>query len=387
MRKVVFGAVAVVVGVIVALVIGEVALRLAARPTPEIIGWTGDGGPGRRSWPGERNEFGFRGHDFDAHAQVRVVLLGDSQVEAAGTAFEDMPEVQLRTVLVEGSVENVSIASIASLGWGQDQELLALQRSIDAIRPTEVVLWFTESNDLWNNTFPTHLPKDGFPKPTFWLEGAELKGPNLPWLVGYRPPGLYLGEAIRRVQGVARYPTDGEWESRLPPPYRASIPPPGTPSLVQALAEGHGIRVEELPYFSFENFETEKTHYSAYLVPESPRLKYAAALTRGLLFRIRDLCETKGARFVVLTTERWETSHLPEPATTFELDGKGYTFSQASARRVIDGVLEGLPTIRVSGIPSDAVISKTDSHWDRDGNNYAMHWLGRELVRELYRDF
>ncbi|MEP7305985.1 MAG: hypothetical protein ABJA98_10755 [Acidobacteriota bacterium] len=385
MRKLMFAAAAFVAGVIAPLTLGEGLLRLTNRPSPEVIGWTGDGGPGRRGWPGERNEFGFRGHDFDARAGVRIVLLGDSQVESAGTAFEDMPEVQLQTALAEDSVDSVSIASIASLGWGQDQELLALQEYVDRIRPTQVVLWFTESNDLWNNTFPTHLPKDGFPKPTFWLDGSALKGPNLPWLVRYRPPGLYLWEAIRRVQGVARYPTDGEWESRLPPPYRPSVPPPGAPSLMQALAEGHGMRVEELPYFNFENFETEKTHYSAYLVPESPRLAYAAALTRALLLRIRNLCEAKGARFVVLITQRWEASGLPERPTMFELGGKGYTFSQASARRVIDAVLQGLPTIRVKGLRPDAVISKADSHWNRDGNKYAMQWLGRELVRELHR--
>ncbi len=384
MRNVVFGAVAVVIGLIVALVLGEVTLRVTNRPAPEVIGWTGDGGPGGRGRPAEKNEFGFRGHHFDATADVRIVLLGDSQVEAAGTDFEDMPEVELRRVVAEGSGANVSVVSIGSLGWGQDQELLALESDIDAIHPTEVVLWFTESNDLWNNTFPTHLPKDGFPKPTFWLEGAELKGPNLPWLANYRPPGLYLKQAIRRVQGASKYPTDGEWESRLPPPYRAIIPAQGTRSLVQVLAEGHRVRVDELPYFSFENFDTEKTHYSAYLVPQSPRLTYAAALTRALLFRIRNLCEAKGAKFVVLTTERWETSALPESPTMFEVNGKGYMFSQASARRVIEGVLDGLPTIRVSGIPAEAVISKTDSHWNREGNDYAMRWLGRQLLGELH---
>ena len=118
-------------------------------------------------------------------------------------------------------------------------------------------------------------------------------------------------------------------------------------------------------------------------LPESPRIAYAAALTRALLFGIRNLCEANGARFVVLTTERWEASHLPEPPTMFELGGRGYTFSQASARRVIDAVLQGLPTIRVSGIRPDAVISKADSHWNKDANNDAMHWLGRALVREL----
>ena len=384
MRKVAFSVMAVVVGSIMALALGEAALRVSNRPAPQVIGWSGGSGPGEWSDSAERNEFGFRGHHLDASAGVRFVLLGDSQVEAAGNAFGDMPEVQLRRALAEGSSANVSVVSIGSLGWGQDQELLALQRFIDGIHPTEVVLWFTETNDLWNNMFPTHLPKDGFPKPTFWLEGTELKGPNLPWLVNYRRPGLYLEQAMRRVRGLPNYPTDSEWESRLPPPYGAAIPAQGTRSLVQVLAEGRRVRVDEVRFFDLEEFETEKTHYSAYLVPESPRLTYAAALTRALLFRIRSLCEAKGAKFVVLTTERWDTSGLPESPTMFEVNGKGYTFSQASARRVIDRVLDGLPTIRVSGVPPGAVVSKTDSHWNREGNDYAMRWLGRQLVGELH---
>jgi hypothetical protein len=297
--------------------------------------------------------------------------------------LDQMPEVYLRRAIATTAGANASVVSIEGAGWGQDQQLLALETHIDAIHPAAVVLWFTEGNDLWNNTFPTHFPKDGWPKPTFWLEGTELKGPNHPWLGLYRPPGLYLLQAVRRLRGVPNYPIDADWERLLPPPYRAVTVPPGTPSLVQVLAEETGIRPEEVPYFSAENFDTEKTHYSIYLVPESPRLQYAAALTRALLVRIQSLCEAKGARFFVLTTERWNTSHIPESATTFEVNGKGYTLSSASARRVTEAILVGLPTIRVTGISPEAVTSKTDSHWNAEGNQYVMDQVGRELVREL----
>jgi hypothetical protein len=263
---------------------------------------------------------------------------------------------------------------------------LALQAHIDAIRPSAVVLWFTEGNDLWNNTFPTHFPKDGYPKPTFWLEGDELKGPNIPWLATYRPRGLYLMQALRRASGLPIYPRDSDWEGHLPPPYRAAAPPQGTPSLVQVLADRRGIRVDEVPYFQDENFETEKTHYSLFLIPESPRLKYAAALTRALLLRIRSLCETNGAKFYILTTEPWFNMGIPDAPTMFEVKGKGYTLSSASARRVINEVLDGLPTVRVIGTPPDAVISKTDAHWNAEGNKYVMDWLGRELAKDRAAD-
>jgi hypothetical protein len=377
MRKLVFAAVAAVLGLTVALVAAEITLRLTHRPFPAVIGWTGD------RPAGENNEFGFRGHRHDPGATSRVILLGDSQVEAGSSPIEQMPEVFLRQVLAEATGAAVSVTSIGSTGWGQDQQLLALAADIDAIHPAAVALWFTEGNDLWNNTFPTHFPADGWPKPTFWLEGTELRGPNSPWLEPYRPSGLYLLQAMRRIRHLPNYPTDAEWERLLPPPYRAVTAPPGTPSLQQQLADRSGIGRDEVPYFSAENFTTEKTHYSIYLVPESPRLHYAAALTRALLLRIQRLCEDHGARFVVLTTERWDISHIPEAPTLFEVNGSGYTLSAAAARQVIDGVLTGLPTLRVTGISPDAVVSKTDSHWNAEGNTYAMTALGRRLLEDL----
>jgi hypothetical protein len=347
---------------------------LTHRPGAPVVGWTS----GR---PGERNQFGLRGHRFDPSADVRIVLLGDSHVEAYAVAFDDMPERLLRRTLAGLMRTSVSVASIGSGGWGQDQELLALQAHIQAVRPSAVVLWFSAANDLWNNTFPTHFPRDGTPKPTFWLEGTKVEGPNLPWLEAYRPPGLYLAQAMRRARGIPIYPTDAEWERRLPRPYRPSAPSTGAVSLVKTLSEARGVRVDEVPYFNDENFDTEKTHYSTYLVPESPRLTYSAALTRALLLRIRDLCEANGAKFFILMAER--PLRIPDSPTMFEVNGKGYWLSSNARRAVIARIMEGLSTIPVTGTPPDAVISKTDGHWNTEGNTYVMDSLGRRLASEL----
>ena len=374
MRRHVIGAIAITIAWIAMLLLMEAVLRLTDRPGAAVIGWTSGA-------PGERNQVGFRGHPFHPTADVRVVLLGDSQVEAYAIAFDDMPERQLQRTLTEVMRTTVSVVSIGSGGWGQDQELLALQAHIKEVRPSVVVLWFTEGNDPWNNTFPTHFPKDGTPKPTFWLEGTKLEGPNLPWLEAYRPPGLYLAHAIRRLRRVPMYPTDAEWERRLPPPYRATDPSSDAVSLVKTLAASRGARVDELLSFNDENFDTEKTHYSTYLVPESPRLTYSAALTRALLLRIRDVSEANDARFFILIAER--SLPIPDSPTMFEVKGKGYWLSSAARRALIARIMEGLPTIRVTGTPPDAIVSKTDGHWNTEGNEYVMRSLGRRLGNEL----
>jgi len=375
LRSLLFRTAAVALGMLSGAAVAEGVLRVTDRPRPVIIGWTG-------ARPGQTNQFGLRGHPFDFNAQHRVVLLGDSQVEAE-TDFEDMPEVHLRRALSRSLGSSVSVASIAAGGWGQDQELLALERNIRTIHPTLVVLWFTAGNDLWNNTFPTHFPKDGTPKPTFWLEDGVLKGPNVPWLSPYRRRGSHLVQAVRRVLHAPNYPTDAEWESHLPPPYRPVALSEHAQPLAEFLAEQRGIRVDQLPYFRHENFATEKTHYSIYLSPESPRLRYAAALTRALLLRIQTVCADNGVRFFVLQTDDAMGTY-PEQPTLFEVNGKGYRLSSTSAHRLINGVLDGLPIIFVAGIPTDAVISKTDRHLNASGNRYVMESLARQLAGQLH---
>ncbi len=375
-RRIVFAAISLVVGSAAAVVVAEATLRIADRPRPVHVGWAGGA-------PGEQNDFGFRGHKFDPGADLRVVLLGDSQVEAGGTKFADLPEVHLRRALAAECRRTVSVVSIAAGGWGQDQELLALSASIGTIRPAAVVLWFTAENDLWNNTFPTHFPKDGWPKPTFWLEGAALRGPNIPWLAAYRAPQLYVRRALRRVLGEPNYPTDRDWEAHLPAAYRPMTPTPATPSLARVLAAHRGIRVDELPYFAGENFDTEKTHYSIYLVPESPRLRYAATLTRTLLTRIQRLSREHHAEFVIVDTTHWHRGAIPEAPTLFEVNGKAYMLSTDSARRLIAGVLDGFPTIHVGGIGDDMVISKTDHHLAAQGNRMVMESVAKHLAREF----
>ena len=227
----------IVVGFTTGLILTEGALRLTQRPGPA-IGW---------AWgrPGEKNEFGFRGHHVDTRARVRLVLLGDSQVEAAGTDFQDMPEVHLRPALQKVTAKRQRRIDWGQ-GWGQDQELLALQAHIDAIHPSAVVLWFTEGNDLWNNTFPTHFPRTGIRSRRSGSRARSLRGRTS------HGSELSSAGALHRAgdpsrQGLPNYPTDGDWERHLPPPYHAAIRRRDL-SLVQALADRHGIRVDQVPY-------------------------------------------------------------------------------------------------------------------------------------------
>jgi hypothetical protein len=368
------------VGIAVALVAGEITLRLLDQPRERRVGWDWRGNPA------ERNELGFRGHRAVGQADDVVLLVGDSQVETTHP-FARMPEVFLSAALRELTHRETRVISVGATGWGQDQELLALRRAIPLIRPRMVVLWFTPRNDLWNNTFPTHIPRDGWPKPTFWLEGDTLRGPHAPWGAAYRPPGLRLRRVLRQVLRRPLYVTDAEWESKLPPPYRADAVGPGRArSFVEFEAAQYGLPEAEVArVLSLENFENEKTHASIALTPRSQRLEYSIRLTRSLLGEIARLCRQHDVIFRVFYVDLASDLGLPAEPTPFEVSGRIVTLSQAAERAVVRDVLADLPTIVLSGYRTDFRLSKIDSHLNAEGNRFFMTQLAGHLAGALGR--
>ena len=306
MRKLVFAGVAVVLGLTVALVLAELALRLTHRPFPvaDRMGRRSTGGdervrvswssPGRRAPPFASSCSATR---RSRPSRPRSTTCPKST--CAGPS--PTPRAPASASCRSGAAGGARISSC----W----PCKPISR---AIHPAAVVLWFTEGNDLWNNTFPTHFPKDGWPKPTFWLEGTRAQGTeqSMAWTLS----------SARTLPSAGGPSSPGTCRTTRPTPSGSPIcrrriarvtAPPGTPPLVQVLAEQSGIRPDEVPYFSAENFDTEKTHYSIYLVPESPRLQYAAALTRALLVRIQT--SVRSERRQVLRSDHRAVEHEPHP--------------------------------------------------------------------------
>lgn len=151
-------------------------LSVTNKPSNHIWGWRYHG---KRTE--EINQLGFRGQRINYDKQDYVVLLvGDSQVQSATCVFEKMPERRLEDHLSIITGKAIRVFSLGAGGYGQDQQLLALKEFFRDYSADLVVVWETPGNDVWNNMFPTHWPKDGTPKPTFWLDGNDkLKGPKV----------------------------------------------------------------------------------------------------------------------------------------------------------------------------------------------------------------
>ncbi len=319
----------VVSSVLAALFIGEVGLRILDRPNPPLSGWKAINGS-----ESEKNQLGFRGQPVNyTDKDFVIVLLGDSQVEAVACAYEWMPERRLEFHL-NSNGRRVRVFSIGASGYGQDQQLLALREYLEKFRADLVVLWETPSNDIWNNLFPTHFPADGRPKPTFRLEGGQLRGPS-------EGIGQPLGEAPRMKlrllwQRLSRWSRDGHWERTYPPAYR---PLPCAGAAVkddwQRWWEGNAKGMRD------ENLDNEKSHLAMFLTPRSERMQYGLDLTRRLLQEIELSIRSHGGQFTIFATKTPPTNESGHDDGIHTLRGKCYRTSEAQYYDNIDYVNKG----------------------------------------------
>ena len=121
----------------------------------------------------QTNGFETRGLKPNKKINNNIILLGDSFLETSHKISE-MPERYLRDAIIDSN-----IISFGSWGWGNDQQLLHLEKYIKKIKPEKVVLFF-QVNDLKEN-----ISRHGFlgSKPTFFLKQKKdeliLKRPFL----------------------------------------------------------------------------------------------------------------------------------------------------------------------------------------------------------------
>ncbi len=82
---------------------------------------------------------------------VRVVVLGDSFVEGVQVALDDLFHRRLERGLAARSPVPVEAIALGWSGWGQAQELAALEKEGLAYDPSLVVVEFLPGNDVRNN--------------------------------------------------------------------------------------------------------------------------------------------------------------------------------------------------------------------------------------------
>jgi len=320
----------------------------------------------------ELNELGFRGQPVEyADEDLVVLLLGDSQVEAPSCAYAWMPERRLQHYLGAGG-RRVKVFTAGTLGYGQDQELLALQEYYAKHRADLVALWLTPNNDVWNNLFPTHWPANGPLKPTFWLEGEELRGPTFRMGEPVAASALRLVALWRRAfRRTADW--DGQWEKRLPAPYQPMKEYSGP--VDRSWQERWDVNRE---YTRGENLDNEKSHMAIMLTPRSARMEYGLALTRRLLGEIDQLVRNHGGKLVIFRVVTPAELATAEEAVHV-LNGRYYRVSRRQLQANVADMTKGLAFVEVPVTETEWRTGPSDVHLNEHATDEAMRNLAERL--------
>jgi len=365
---------------VLALIIAEIGMALFYDPHFAVSGWNG-----QYLSDVETNIHGSRGRkiDFSKIDLPKIVLLGDSQVVASSSSLDCMPE----SLLEKHLDHQVICTSIAAGGWGQDQQLLNLEKFFDEYSADLVVLWFTPENDVANNLFPTHFPNNGWPKPTFWLEGNELAGPNENQnSLIYATPRLRVLEPLKllfkrpyifnrdETWEELHLPANEQWEETLPIDVKTN-----------SFVKRYDISGSDHWFHDYENFENGKNSFSLWIKKRSPRLSYGISLTNRLLHRIYDLCRSKDTQFMIFWVEpkrgfnEFPSRKFKDPFEYFQVKNKTYCFSNNSFNKYMTEITKGLPSVSFKIEMKEWWRDYSDSHLNEKANEEIMEKLAKKI--------
>jgi hypothetical protein len=353
-------------GAMLAGVLGTTILQVAFTPPPIVSGW--------KSLVSamEQNQLGYRGRriGYTPNDYV-IVLLGDSQVEATAVPFDAMPERRLEAYLDSPS-RKTRVFSVGTGGYGQDQELLALQQYFQTYRADLVVLWQTPGNDIWNNVFNTHMINRN-PKPTFWLDRpGRLRGPSEALGQPLANSPMVVVSLWQRAFSLPW--RDKSWERQLPEPY---VPLDHYDGPVRT--EWQERWNTNLGRMRDENLGSEKSHLAGFLIPRSKRMQYGLDLTRALTKRIQEVVTENRAELVVFQAEVNDPTFPSEGEQVYVLNKKYYRVSMRQLQDNWSYVNRGFDTEMIPVTVRDWRVGPGDGHLNTQATDQAMSILAERL--------
>lgn len=384
-----------VVTSILVIICAEFGLRWAHIPPEPRFGWKWSSSPYKSDTnvqDARVNELGLRGRPiaYNDHDLV-IVLVGDSYIEAGAQNYEDMPEQILENLLkTKYGLRHARVFSVASAGWGQDQEFLSLEAYFSRFRADLVLMWLTPINDYWENgnVDRNTLPKAGPLKPTFRLtEGNDLH------LEYPEKSPFKIRLLFERAIANLRYGDGGleqfymqRWLEKLPPSNISPAPPSFCPpaevdqlDVVASFQRNEG-RVTAV---TSEDLDHARSHFSHFLIPISLRERYQIRITHRLIEEAAKLALAQGAAFRAFYPKGSDIDRALGlvKCVKDKTTGKYYLtdFSDLVFDLKESHLKELLLEIDITSKTPNGISSR-DWHLNRDGNLMAMDVLAQQLL-------
>ncbi|HLU38849.1 MAG TPA: hypothetical protein VK081_05660 [Planctomycetota bacterium] len=347
----------------------ELWLRCREPAMPMRWGWKDPYAMAGKRPAHELNQLGYRGRAIEYSDDDLVVLLvGDSQVEADACAFDEMPERRLEAHLRARLGRPVAVFSAGALGYGTDQQALALEEYFARFRADAVVVWLTPGNDPRE----VMLPVAPIPKPTFWLEGDTLCGPTA--RIG--DPVPRGSRAWQWLRDRLRGPLEEHWHRHVLPPTNPPLPLDDQP-----VRRDWGI-----VSLTGDDFRTEFLHALVQLDPPSPRARWVMRLIAALLQRMAAATRAQGGVLLALADDRPD---FPLPDGLYEAEQGGRRWRVRLSRRAYEenlaAMTAGVDLVRIPVTVRPFVAGENDPHLNAHAVDQVMAALAERLGERLHR--
>jgi hypothetical protein len=275
----------------------------------------------------------------------RVLVLGDSFVEAIGVPVEEAFPRRLETHLTSRGGPPIQVINAGAVGYSTTQEYLLLQHEGLRYQPDVVVLLFFSGNDVSDNSPALDFPPVRPIKPYFAVDqnGALRQLP-------FAPPDL---------------------SARLPGP-------------LQQWLRQESLLFGKLDPDELARVASDSGYINSILAPyadtSSPELEEAWQVTEALLSATRDEAEKAGATFVLVNIPApWEIDppfwdrmrwFFGLPETGWDMSRPSQRLAEIAARRGI-AYLDLSPAIRAALPTQPRLYYQIDGHWTSAGHDLA----------------
>lgn len=303
-------------------------------------------------------------HKYDKPPGVfRIVVLGDSFMEAYSVKLKDSFARQLERMIKASGRSKVEVINLGVGGYGTLQEYLAFAEEGIRYEPDLVLLGFYVTNDARNNSYDLESKAAG-----------GLKVRSRPFL----EPGTFDGWEITLVDYEGALQTFEQYraEQESPPWWEET-------GLYLLYVEGMERRGKVVSRGRTIKYSILGHDLGVHLCEESPGYTAAWELTERILVRLRDNVRAAGAELVVFTVPAYhEVDKDYIRAVWNSVDNPSdYCLEEAPGYDRLAGILEQygipyvdlLPAFRQSNrFGQRPLFRSVDRHWDAEGHALAV---------------
>lgn len=279
----------------------------------------------------------------------RVLVLGDSFVEAIGVAVEQAFPRRLEAHLAAAGAPPTEVINAGAVGYGTGQEYLLLRHEGLRYQPDVVVLLFFSGNDVADNSQQLDYAPIRTLKPYFELV----------------PNG-----SLRQLPFALPDLSDSQ------------------PGQLRRWLRQRSLLFNKLDPDELGKVAGDRGYVTSILAPYadqgSPDLDAAWNVTEALLSATRDEAEAAGARFVLVNVPApWEVdppfwemmrSVFDLPADGWDLDRPNRRLAEIAARRNL-AYLDLRPVLQAALPEQPRLYYQIDGHWTSAGHDFAARAL------------